>query len=220
MYIHKEGYNTLVGSGVLLGLLNFGIFWFSEKSSLIEEAILVVLCFLLFFFLLRFFRNPQRNILIDNNIVLSPADGKIVAIEEVLEPEYFKDKRIQVSVFMSPFNVHVNRSPISGKIKYCKYFSGKYLMAFNPKSSTLNERTTIVVEQDNNLQVLFRQIAGFLARRIIYYVKEGDTINQGAQFGFIKFGSRVDVFLPCNTKILVRLNQKVTGGLTALGQIT
>ena len=165
---------------------------------------------------LQFFRNPSRKTIVNANHIIAPADGKVVVIEEVEEPEYFKDKRIQVSVFMSPINVHVNRFPLSGIVKYVKYHAGLYLVAWHPKSSTDNERTTIVVEHANKQQVLFRQIAGALARRIVYYCKENDNAVQGAEFGFIKFGSRVDIFLPIGTKIEVTLNQKVRGGETVL----
>jgi phosphatidylserine decarboxylase len=151
--------------------------------------------------------------------VLCPADGKVVVIEETEEPEFLKDKRIQVSVFMSPVNVHVNRNPISGVVKYFKYHPGKYLVAWHPKSSTENERTTVVTENKVGQQVLFRQIAGALARRIVWYVKEGDKVEQGEQFGFIKFGSRVDVFLPLGSKINVEIGEVVKGGTTILAEL-
>jgi phosphatidylserine decarboxylase len=151
--------------------------------------------------------------------VLSPADGKVVVIEEVEEPEFFQGKRLQVSFFMSPFNVHVNRNPVSGFIKYFKYHPGKYLVAWHPKSSTENERTTTVIERPNGVQILFRQIAGAMARRIVWYVKEGQAAKQGGEMGFIKFGSRVDVFLPLDAKVTVGLNQVVKGGVTVLAEI-
>jgi phosphatidylserine decarboxylase len=178
-----------------------------------------VLSFLLFIIILQFFRSPSRNITPSNDTILCPADGKVVIIEEVEEPEYFKGPRLQVSVFMSPINVHVNRSPINGKVNFFKYHPGKYLVAWHPKSSLLNERTTLVLGHSSGKEVLVRQIAGALARRIVWYVKEGDTIAQGDQFGFIKFGSRVDLYLPIGTQIDVQIGQKVTGGVTVLGRL-
>ncbi|MOA14339.1 phosphatidylserine decarboxylase [compost metagenome] len=169
--------------------------------------------------ILQFFRDPSIVINQGENLVLSPADGKVVVIEEVEENEYSKDKRIQVSVFMSPVNVHVNRNPVAGTVKYAKYHPGLYLVAWHPKSSTENERTTIVIENKPKVEVLFRQIAGALARRIVFYVKEGDKVEQGGEMGFIKFGSRVDVFLPVGTKINVELNQVVKGGRTVLAEL-
>jgi phosphatidylserine decarboxylase len=151
--------------------------------------------------------------------VLCPADGKVVVIEKTMEREYLKDVRIQVSVFMSPVNVHINRNPISGVVKYFKYNPGKYLVAWHPKSSTENERTTVVIENKSGVAILFRQIAGAMARRIVWYVKEGDVVDQGEQFGFIKFGSRVDVFLPLESEIKVGIGQVVKGGLTVLAEL-
>ena len=174
---------------------------------------------LLFLIILQFFRSPHFHISTDEKQVLCPADGKVVVIEETDETEFLKDKRIQISVFMSPVNVHVNRNPIAGVVKYFKYHPGKYLVAWHPKSSTENERTTIVIENSEGIPVLFRQIAGALARRIVWYVKEGDEVEQGQQFGFIKFGSRVDVFLPLGTKINVGIGEVVKGGRTVLGCI-
>jgi len=169
--------------------------------------------------ILQFFRSPHFHISTDETQVLCPADGKVVVIEETDEPEFLRDRRIQLSVFMSPINVHVNRNPIAGVVKYFKYHPGKYLVAWHPKSSTENERTTIVIENSKGVSVLFRQIAGAMARRIVWYVKEGDKVDQGAQFGFIKFGSRVDVFLPLGTKINVGLGEVVKGGRTVLATL-
>ena len=160
---------------------------------------------------LQFFRNPKRITSFGNNHVVSPVDGKVVVIEEVYEPEYFKDMRIQVSIFMSPINVHVTRYPVSGEVLFSKYHPGKYLVAWHPKSSTENERTTIVLKNESSVEVLYRQIAGALARRIVNYAKTTSTVQQGEDAGFIKFGSRVDLFLPLNTKINVKINQKVNG---------
>lgn len=166
--------------------------------------------------ILQFFRNPKIKINSNENYILSPVDGKVVIIEEVYEPEYFKDKRLQVSVFMSPINVHVTRYPMSGNIVFSKYHPGAYLVAWHPKSSTKNERTTIVLENENFGKVLYRQIAGALARRIVNYAQVGDCAEQGKDAGFIKFGSRVDLFLPIGTKVDVKLNQVVKGGLTVI----
>jgi phosphatidylserine decarboxylase len=174
--------------------------------------------FFIFCFVTYFFRNPRRHIITDDNKIICPADGKVVVIEEVYEPEYFGDKRLQVSVFMSPSNVHVNRTPIAGEVKYAKYHEGKYLVAWHPKSSTENERTSIVLD-NGSVDVLIRQIAGKVARRIVYNISEGDSVEQGVDFGFIKFGSRVDLFLPLDTKINIHLGQKVKGGITIIGEL-
>jgi len=172
----------------------------------------------LYAFIVSFFRNPKRLIPIGENNVIAPADGKVVVMEEVMETEYFNEKRLQVSIFMSPANVHVNRSPIDGEIKYFKYHPGRYLVAWHPKSSTDNERTSLVIENES-FSVLVRQIAGKLARRIVYYVEQGDEIERGEEFGFIKFGSRIDLFLPLTTEIQVHIGQKVRGGETVIGVI-
>lgn len=178
-----------------------------------------LLSFVLFVVILQFFRSPKFALTTGDQQVICPADGKVVVIEETEETEYLKDKRIQVSVFMSPINVHVNRNPIAGVVKYFKYHPGKYLVAWHPKSSTDNERTTIAVESNSGYTVLFRQIAGALARRIVWYVKEGQEVEQGQQFGFIKFGSRVDIFLPLGSQVLVGLGEKVKGGRTVLAEL-
>lgn len=169
--------------------------------------------------ILQFFRSPIKRVTPDEGIVLCPADGKVVVIEETEETEYFQDRRIQVSIFMSPINVHVNRNPISGIVSYFKYHPGKFLVAWHPKSSTDNERTTVVVKTQSNVEVLFRQIAGAMARRIVWYVKENDAVTQGAEFGFIKFGSRVDLFLPLGTEVTVNIGDKVVGGKTVIAKI-
>jgi phosphatidylserine decarboxylase len=181
--------------------------------------IVYIFSFLLFVIIVQFFRSPKFPITISEKEVLCPADGKVVVIEEATETEYLKDKRIQLSVFMSPVNVHVNRNPVSGVVKYFKYNPGKYLVAWHPKSSTENERTTIVIENSKGVSILFRQIAGAMARRIVWYVKEGDQVEQGQQFGFIKFGSRVDVFLPLGSTVKVELGQVVKGGRTVLAEL-
>ncbi len=172
-----------------------------------------------FLLILQFFRSPYRNLLLHEDLIVAPADGKVVVIEEIEEPEYFKGKRKQISIFMSPINVHVTRNPVSGIVKYFKYHPGNYFVAWHPKSSTQNERTTVVVESTAGPEVLFRQIAGAMARRIVWYVKEGDEVSQGEEFGFIKFGSRVDVFLPLDTEIKVELGQKTKGGETVIAQL-
>jgi phosphatidylserine decarboxylase len=172
----------------------------------------------LFAFIISFFRNPKRLIPGGENNIIAAADGKVVVIEEVLETEYYNAMRLQVSIFMSPANVHVNRSPIDGEVKYFKYHPGRYLVAWHPKSSTDNERTSLVIENEA-FSVLVRQIAGKLARRIVYYIEPGDEIERGEEFGFIKFGSRIDLFLPLNTILNVTLNQKVRGGETVIGEV-
>jgi phosphatidylserine decarboxylase len=218
MTIHKEGYTTIAVSLLFIFVLNAIIdYRFADIVWLRWAA--YIASFALFIIVLQFFRNPSRTFVNDNNLVICPADGKVVVIEETTEGEYFKDKRLQVSIFMSPVNVHINRNPISGIVKFFKYHPGKYLAAWNPKSSTENERTTVVVEHANGTPVLFRQIAGALARRIVWYVKEGDVVEQSKEFGFIKFGSRVDIFLPVGTKINLELNQVVKGGITVLAEL-
>ena len=215
MTIHKEGYTSLAICILFIMVLNAVIQFYLPEAH-VFKWIIYILSFLLFVIILQFFRSPKITISKDETQILCPADGKVVVIEETVETEFLKDKRIQLSVFMSPINVHINRNPISGFVKYFKYNPGKYLVAWHPKSSTENERTTIVIENSLGVQVLFRQIAGALARRIVWYVKEGDVVEQGQQFGFIKFGSRVDVFLPLGSEIKVGLNEVVKGGHTIL----
>ena len=222
-YIHKEGFPTILITFGVLAVVNVVVFYFSDfVSEALPIALIVSLLFSadIFVFILSFFRNPKRNTTINDDHVIAPADGKVVVIEEVEESEYFKEKRIQISVFMSPLNVHVNRYPISGMVEYVKYHPGSYLVAWHPKSSTENERTTIVVKnQKKNVAILFRQIAGALARRIVNYSKPFEMVQQGSEFGFIKFGSRVDLFLPLNAKINVKLNEVVRGGETVIAKI-
>ena len=213
---HKEGqtiiFITLIIVGSLFLVMDFiGIPWLVKT---LQIGLLLV-----FILILQFFRNPKRNTQPDDAHVISPVDGKVVVIEEVQEPEYFKDKRLQVSVFMSPINVHVTRYPIGGKVLFSKYHPGKYLEAWHPKSSELNERTTVVVENPKFGKVLYRQIAGALARRIVNYAKKDQNVIQGSDAGFIKFGSRVDLFLPLDTKLNVKLNQKVRGGETVIAKL-
>ncbi len=218
MKIHREGYTSLfitllfiAGLSVLINIL-----W-PEQSTL---HYVVYLVFVIFFFgILQFFRSPKRNIPHNNAHVICPADGKVVVIEKTTENESLHDERMQVSIFMSPVNVHVNRYPVGGIVSYFKYHPGKYLVAWHPKSSVENERTTVVVEHPDHGPILVRQIAGALARRIVCYSKEGDVVEQGSELGFIKFGSRVDVFLPVGAEINVKLGQKVSGGETLLATL-
>jgi phosphatidylserine decarboxylase len=213
--IHREGYMMILGAAVISAIIGAIVFNF-VPALFPYVSILLIGVFIL---IVQFFRNPKRTIeIVDNNLVYAPADGKVVVIEEAVETEYFKDKRLQVSIFMNPLNVHVNRNPISGIVKYFKYHEGKYLVAWHPKSSTENERTTVVI-RDNNREILLRQIAGAMAKRIIAYVKEGDVVTQGEDFGFIKFGSRVDLFLPLNTQIEVKLEEKVVGNKTVIAKL-
>lgn len=216
--LHKEGKATIFITLLVLFALNAGVQFLLSGYEIVQNIVLMISVILLVI-VLQFFRNPPIRATLGENFVLSPADGKVVVIEEVEEPEYFHGRRLQVSVFMSPFNVHVNRNPISGLVKYFKYHPGKYLVAWHPKSSTENERTTTVIEHKNGTEVLFRQIAGALAKRIVWYVKEGEYVAQAGEMGFIKFGSRVDVFLPVGTKVTVGLNQVVKGGRTVLAEI-
>ncbi len=218
MTVHKEGYTSIALCILFIFVLNALVhFYYPDAQSL--RWFIYLLSFLLFVIVLQFFRSPRFEVSVADQQVVCPADGKVVVIEETEEPEFLKDKRIQVSVFMSPVNVHVNRNPVAGMVKYFKYHPGKYLVAWHPKSSTENERTTIAVENKAGFTVLFRQIAGALARRIVWYVKEGQEVEQGQQFGFIKFGSRVDIFLPLGSQVLVNLGDKVKGGRTILAEL-
>ncbi len=212
---HREGYKIIIVTFILCAAVavfadKIDVVWL--KYLLQFAAIFVLIA------VLQFFRNPKRKGLLNESQVLSPVDGKVVVIEEVMEKEFFNDKRLQVSIFMSPVNVHVTRYPISGDVVYSKYHPGKYLVAWHPKSSELNERTTIVVKNERFGAVLYRQIAGAMARRIVNYAKEGDTAVQGADGGFIKFGSRVDLLLPLDANIRVELNQKVKGGIDVIAE--
>jgi phosphatidylserine decarboxylase len=218
MTIHKEGYSLLIKTILVLGAINAALYFFLP-DYVVLNTIVQVISGLLFLIVLQFFRNPVRKTIINPNHVIAPADGKVVVIEEVVETEYFKGPRRQVSIFMSPINVHVNRNPISGIVKFFQYHPGLFLVAWHPKSSTENERTTTVVENENGVEVLFRQIAGALAKRIVWYINEGDKVVQGEDFGFIKFGSRVDIFLPLDAKILVNLGDRPVGGETVIAEL-
>lgn len=208
---HKEGFKiiiaafAIIASGILLAKVYIDNFY-------IEKAVQVALLILLVA-ILQFFRNPKRTTILNDAHIIAPVDGKVVVIEEVYEKEYFKDKRIQVSIFMSPINVHVTRYALGGVVKYSKYHPGKYLVAWHPKASEENERTTIVIENPTYGQVLYRQIAGAMAKRIVNYAKVGETVVQGSDAGFIKFGSRVDLFLPLDSELNIKLHQKVKGGI-------
>lgn len=218
MTIHKEGFKIIIIVIICLIVLNSAILWLTSLSlSIIAGIILLSLLFLVF--ILRFFRKPSRKTDHSEGFVYAAADGTIVAIEEVFEPEYFKDKRLLISIFMSVWNVHINWYPITGIIKYSKYHQGKYLLARHPKSSELNERTSIVIADNKGREILFRQIAGTVARRIVCYAIEGLKVKSGEETGFIKFGSRVDIFLPPGTQIKVTRGQKVTGGKTPLASL-
>ncbi len=218
MTIHKEGYQSIGIAALIFGAINIGSFMFLSGSYPRTAAIIFTASVILFLFIVSFFRIPNRSHTVGERKVICPADGKVVVIEEVIDEEYFKDKRIQVSIFMSPANVHVNRNPLSGEVVYSQYHKGKYLVAWHPKSSTENERYSVVIKNDRS-EILVKQIAGALAKRIVNYLKVGQQVTQGGELGFIKFGSRVDVLLPVGTKINVQLNQVVQGGVTVLATI-
>jgi phosphatidylserine decarboxylase len=218
MTIHREGYKSIAIGTLIFGAINFICFYFFSAS-------LPALCWVIFFatlflllFLISFFRIPNRTLTINDNAIVAPADGKVVVIEEIIDVEYFNAKRLQVSIFMSPANVHVNRNPLSGEVVYNQYHKGKYLVAWHPKSSTENERHSVVIKK-NNTEILVKQIAGALAKRIVNYLQVGQKVNQTDEMGFIKFGSRVDLLLPVGTKINVELNQVVQGGVTVIATL-
>ena len=213
---HKEGHKIILVALSVCIILTL-ITHFYVENSLFKGIVIIILTILLIL-ILQFFRNPKRNFNPEESQVLAPVDGKVVVIEEVFEKEYFNDKRIQISVFMSPLNVHVTRYPVSGKVVLSKYHPGKFLVAWHPKSSEENERTTVVVNSSAFGDVLHRQIAGAVARRIVNYAAKDEIVGQTDDSGFIKFGSRLDVFVPLGTKISVSLNQKVTGGITVLAE--
>lgn len=218
MTIHKEGRRLLFILLVLLVVINFLIMYLYPDQQAVHY-ILIGVSVIFYLLILQFFRNPRIAANLHERYVLAPADGRVVVIEEVEEVEYFNSTRKQVSIFMSPVNVHVNRNPVGGVIKYFKYHAGKYLVAWHPKSSTDNERTTIVIESAGGVEVLFRQIAGALARRIKWYIEEGEQVEQGAEFGFIKFGSRVDVLLPLDAEVKVAIGDKTKGGRTVIAEL-
>jgi phosphatidylserine decarboxylase len=218
MTLHKEGTGTISLTIIGLVILNGLVRYFVPDNALVHN-LLIAASIVFLFIILQFFRKPTRRTTINARHVIAPADGKVVVIEEVIETEYFKGPRRQISIFMSPINVHINFNPISGIVSYFQYHAGKYLVAWHPKSSTENERTTIVVKHANGTEVLFRQIAGALARRLCWYVKEGQKVEQGTEFGFIKFGSRIDIFLPLDAKILVNIDDRPVGGETVIAEL-
>ncbi len=218
MAIHKEGYKILAGGFIILVVLNViaTIIWSDE---VIFRWGFLFFSVLLYLFLLFFFRLPARNLQPDPGLIYAPADGKVVVIEETLEKEYFKDTRLQISIFMSPFNMHSNRYPVSGRVKYVCYHPGNYMVAWHPKSSELNERSSIVVETESGEEILIRQIAGAVARRIVTYAKQDQKVTQGEELGFIKFGSRVDIFLPVGTEVEVPILQLVKANKSIIAKI-
>lgn len=218
MNIHKEGYRTIALCALIFGGINIIFFFFFSATMPLVSWIVFGISLIVLLFIISFFRSPKRNFTVAHHQVICPADGKVVVIEEMTDTEYFNDKRLQVSIFMSPANVHINRIPMSGKVEYSKYHKGKYLVAWSPKSSVENERHSVVIKSDTAV-ILVKQIAGALAKRIVNYLKVGQTVSQGNEMGFIKFGSRVDVLLPVGTHLNVKLNQQVKGGVTVLATI-
>ena len=215
MTIHKEGYKSIAIGVILFGIINILSFYLLSFSSPILSWLIFAVTLGLLLFLVSFFRTPKRNLTIQENAIIAPADGKVVVIEEVQADEYFTDRRIQVSIFMSPLNVHVNRNPVSGEVAYSEYHKGKYLVAWHPKSSTENERHTVVYRKDSK-ELLIKQIAGALAKRICNYLQTGQKVEQAGEMGFIKFGSRVDILLPLDAKVLVKIGDKPQGGVTVI----
>ena len=217
MKIHKEGYTSLVIAFILFALINLAAYFFLSEYSALTAWLVFVASFALLVFLFSFFRIPNRLYTSGEDSVIAPCDGTVVVIEEVEADEYFKDRRLQLSIFMSPLNVHVNRNPVSGAVTYSQYHKGKYLVAWHPKSSTENERHSVAYKAGEK-ELLVKQIAGALAKRIVNYLKPGDEVVQGSEMGFIKFGSRVDLLLPLDATIEVKINQKVKGGVTVLAR--
>lgn len=218
MTVHKEGYKTILITAIIFALINVASFQFISYKWPWFSWIIFISTLGLFLFIISFFRIPRRTVTVGEKLVVCPADGKVVVIEEIIDEEYFKDKRIQVSIFMSPANVHQNRNPVSGEVIYNQYHKGKYLVAWDPKSSTENERHSVVIKT-STAEILVKQIAGAVAKRIVNYLKVGEKVQQSDEYGFIKFGSRVDVLLPVDTKIAVTLNQVVKGGVTVLAEL-
>jgi phosphatidylserine decarboxylase len=215
MTIHKEGYKIIAISVIIFGIINLSFFYFFSYASPFLGAIIFVTTLLFLVFIISFFRIPKRVLTVREDAIIAPADGKVVAIEEVQADEYFNDKRIQVSIFMSPLNVHVNRNPVSGDVVYSQYHKGKYLVAWHPKSSVDNERHSVVYKK-NSKEILVKQIAGAMAKRIVCYLKPGQKVKQSEEMGFIKFGSRVDLLLPMDTKVQVKIGDKAQGGVTVI----
>jgi phosphatidylserine decarboxylase len=215
MTIHKEGYKSIAIGTILFGIINIASFYFFSSSAPVVSILIFILTLGLMLFLISFFRIPKRQLTVQENAIIAPADGKIVVIEEVQADEYFADRRIQVSIFMNPLNVHVNRNPVSGEVLYSQYHKGKYLVAWHPKSSTENERHTVVYNT-NGKEILVKQIAGALAKRICNYLQPGMQVKQTDEMGFIKFGSRVDLLLPLDAKVHVKIGDKPKGGVTVV----
>jgi phosphatidylserine decarboxylase len=218
MTIHREGYKSIAIGTLIFGAINFAVLYFFSASVPVICWIVFLGTLFLLLFLISFFRVPVRELSMGDNLVVAPADGKVVVIEEIIDVEYFNAKRLQVSIFMSPANVHVNRNPISGEVVYNQYHKGKYLVAWHPKSSTENERHSVVIKKGNT-EILVKQIAGALAKRIVNYLQVGQKVEQTQEMGFIKFGSRVDLILPVGTKINVALNEMVKGGVTVIATL-
>lgn len=218
MTIHKEGYKTIAICFIAFAILNLLSFRFISFYAPVISWLIFITTFGLLLFIISFFRIPKRMLTIDDGKIISPCDGKVVVIEDAYDDEYFKEKRLQISIFMSPANVHVNRNAVSGEVVYSKYHKGKYLVAWHPKSSTENERHSVVIKQ-NGVEVMVKQIAGAVAKRIVNYLQVGQQVEQAAEMGFIKFGSRVDLLLPVGTQVNVELNQVVRGGLTVIATL-
>ena len=218
MTIHREGYTSIAIGTMIFGALNLIFFYFFSATLPVLGWVIFFASLGILLFLISFFRIPKRVLTLNDGTVVAPADGKVVVIEEITDPEYFHDKRLQVSIFMSPANVHVNRNPINGEVVYNQYHKGKYLVAWHPKSSTENERHSVVIKKGNT-EILVKQIAGALAKRIVNYLQVGQKVSQTEEMGFIKFGSRVDLLLPVGTKINVELNQAVLGGVTVIATL-
>lgn len=217
MNIHKEGYKIIPIAAVILGLLYAGLYWLIPFQ--IVQIILAVAAVVFFILIVRFFRDPEFPVEKNDKFIIAPADGKVVVIEETEETEYLKEKRIQVSIFMSPLNVHVNRSPVAGEVSYFKYHPGKFLVAWHPKSSTDNERTSIGLKLKSGVEIMMRQVAGAVARRICFYSETGNPVEQGEKFGFIRFGSRIDLYLPLDAKIKVNIDDISYGGKTVIAEL-
>ncbi len=215
MTLHKAGFSTILKTLMLLIILNGIVFFLTDNATVVNSILIISVIFYLL--VINFFRSPKRVVILNNNAIIAPADGRIVVIEETEEPEYLKDRRIQVSIFMNIFNVHINWFPVNGIVRYFKYHKGNFAAAYLPKSSTQNERTTIAIECHNGQTILMRQVAGAVAKRIVSYAPVDAPVRQDKHAGFIKFGSRVDLFLPVNTKIEVQLGQKTRGSQTVIG---
>lgn len=219
MTIHKEGFKTIAICFIAFAIINLASFNYISFSAPVISWLIFIASFVLLLFVISFFRIPTRTLTIEGGKIISPCDGKVVVIEDTFDDEYFKEKRLQISIFMSPANVHVNRNAVSGEVVYSKYHKGKYLVAWHPKSSTENERHSVVIKNEVGDEVMIKQIAGAVAKRIVNYLQVGQQVEQAAEMGFIKFGSRVDLLLPVGTKVLVDMNQVVRGGITVIASL-